>query len=954
MDSGSVSGVSATHATIDYLKASVSASSRVNSASGVTYYLSFVIANSISAGGYVKAYFPTSLFFDLGVASSQCQIMINSSSAVSTACSGTLGSSYIFNFTNPFSSTVGPNTNLTLVIGNSVTNPSTTKPFSPFSIYTYYSDGFMVASLVNSLSYATTTASSFGYNQLSRVSNTNAAITTYTLSLIQPDNLEANAKIVVTFPADVSPQSNSTCSMVYNSATTNVVCPLVGRTYTVTSIGGVIAGGALFSISFSDIRNPYSTSELSGVSATTQTSTGQYLYSSGAMTNSLKNNAATSFTTISYNYSPKELQAAINLQLSFELSEYVLMPSYLLLSIDSYFDVTTLSCSSFINFIGSCANISSKTIQISGTFNNSVMGLTVSGFSSKISLPTGSTYTTLISFDSSGGIIDESLNYISFSLACTSPCKTCSPSNTSACLSCYTDSAITPSIYFYSAKSNCYTICPATTYNSNSSGTLTCELCNANCYTCLTVATFCTKCVANSTYPYLNVSSSGQICVSSCVAGMYPRTSVDPVQCVSCVTPCATCTTQTSCLTCLGGFYMQDNSTCTSTCPLNTTIPNNATNTCDSCVSMCLTCSGTTATCTSCTSPLVFYSGSCQSSCPSGGTLAPFNGICTPCDSTCLYCNVTITNCTSCGLSSSYPYLVGNKCLSACPEKYYNISLTGQCVSCATAGINCVNCSSASTCLSCDLGFVFFNSTCLGYTPSGYVNISGIAMACTGDCKECSVATGNCTSCKTLNLEGNLCVSNCTSGSIAVSQVCTACTSPCATCVGTLSNCTSCKSGLSPQLYLTGNSCQSICPTYTYPNSSTLTCASCVSPCATCTTYTSCLSCVSGNFLFGTACSPSCPTGYAGVSGDCLVCTSNCKTCSGATNYCLTCNNGTYFLNTSNSCMTNCDPGLFIDYTSQSCVGCASPCKTCANSSSTCTSCLTGYLLSNKCESVCP
>ena len=227
---------------------------------------------------------------------------------------------------------------------------------------------------------------------------------------------------------------------------------------------------------------------------------------------------------------------------------------------------------------------------------------------------------------------------------------------------------------------------------------------------------------------------------------------MSPTTCTACVSPCATCTGQTSCITCASGFFLSGTS-CGTTCTTGTFIMNNSTNTCDPCNSICLTCSITTTNCLSCSSPNVFYNGSCLSACPSGGTLAPLNGVCTPCDSTCLTCSLTVTNCTTCNISSANPFLMSNQCLTACPPNYYNVSVTGTCVLCATAGINCVNCASSSTCLSCDLGFVFFQSTsCLSATPSGYVNISGIAVACTGDCKTCSVTADNCTSCKTLNL----------------------------------------------------------------------------------------------------------------------------------------------------------------------------------------------------------
>lgn len=472
VDAGTISGVTAVTATIDFTKASVSASSRVNSATAVTYYLSFTVNNPIPAGGYIVVYFPTAITFDTTAVSSQCSIIINSGSATSTSCTATLSTTYIFNFTNPLSSSAGINTNLTLVIGGAATNPASTRPFSPFSIFTYHSDTFPIASMQNALSYSTNAPSSFSYNQVTRVSTTNAAFTTYTITLIQPADLEVNARILVTFPANAVPQSNSTCSMTYNSATQIVGCTLSSSTFTVTSISSIIAAGTTFSISFTNIRNPLSFTALSGFSVATKSANSLYDYSTGTSSSSLQNTVATSFSNISYTYSPRQLNQPIDLELTFQLSQYTLLPSYILLSIDTYFVEGTLSCGSFINFIGSCLNISTNTVKITGTFNNSVMGLTLSGFSSQSTPPTGTTYTTLASFDATDGKIDQSLTDIIFTLQCSMPCRTCSSSNSSACLSCYSSINITTSIYFHSSSFGCYSTCPATNYNSVP--TLTC------------------------------------------------------------------------------------------------------------------------------------------------------------------------------------------------------------------------------------------------------------------------------------------------------------------------------------------------------------------------------------------------------------------------------------------------------------------------------------------------
>jgi hypothetical protein len=174
----------------------------------------------------------------------------------------------------------------------------------------------------------------------------------------------------------------------------------------VTSISSIITGGTTFNIVFSTIRNPFSFANLTGISTLTKSANTLYSYSTSTTTNGLQNNVPTSFANITYQYSPQQLNQSVVLQVSFQLSQYTLMPAYFLLSIDTYFSVSSLTCSSFINFIGSCTPISSNTLKIAGTFNNSVMGLTVGGFSSQLTAPSSTTYTTLASFDSNNGKID--------------------------------------------------------------------------------------------------------------------------------------------------------------------------------------------------------------------------------------------------------------------------------------------------------------------------------------------------------------------------------------------------------------------------------------------------------------------------------------------------------------------------------------------------------------------
>jgi len=160
--SGVSTGIRATPGTIDPSQCSISADSLLTSAVGVTYSLSCVLSHGVSTGGYFLLYFPAIIQFDTATASSHCRIGINGSTPTSTVCTASLGTNYLFNFTNPIpSSPLTANTNLTLVIANAATNPPSTAPASPFSLQTFAGDKTEVSSLNNSLSFSMTTPSVF-------------------------------------------------------------------------------------------------------------------------------------------------------------------------------------------------------------------------------------------------------------------------------------------------------------------------------------------------------------------------------------------------------------------------------------------------------------------------------------------------------------------------------------------------------------------------------------------------------------------------------------------------------------------------------------------------------------------------------------------------------------------------------------------------------------------------
>lgn len=113
-----------------------------------------------------------------------------------------------------------------------------------------------------------------------------------------------------------------------------------------------------------------------------------------------------------------------------------------------------MTCSSFVNFAsGACSSISTYSLKVTGTFGSSSMSFSISGFKTPLTSPTG--VTKIISFDSSGYTLDESVNDITFTLACNLPCKTCSTTDKNLCSSCYTNTAITTFIYYRSTSNQC-------------------------------------------------------------------------------------------------------------------------------------------------------------------------------------------------------------------------------------------------------------------------------------------------------------------------------------------------------------------------------------------------------------------------------------------------------------------------------------------------------------------
>jgi proprotein convertase subtilisin/kexin type 5 len=183
---------------------------------------------------------------------------------------------------------------------------------------------------------------------------------------------------------------------------------------------------------------------------------------------------------------------------------------------------------------------------------------------------------------------------IIFTTACQLPCRTCSNTNTSSCLTCYSNPSISNFPYIHQNTSTCNNICPQNTYFNTT--TLICLDCSSTCNSCVNIPTNCTTCATNSTYPnfFFNISSDNGNCFNQCPIGYYSNTSTIPTLfiCALCIDPCITCVSDSQCVTCADSYYYYYyNLSCLKSCPSdNKTIQNEITKICDPCAPQCATC----------------------------------------------------------------------------------------------------------------------------------------------------------------------------------------------------------------------------------------------------------------------------------------------------------------------------------------------------------------------------
>lgn len=296
---GSIPGITATTAIIDPTKMIVSCTSDIVNDQNVSYSVQLNVVNPIPAGGYFVIYVPPEIGVVVGAIAGHCSVNVNSTSYVPTACTATTGANngYLINFTNPFTSDLTSGSTFIAKISSIFTNPSSTRLTSSFALYTYHSNGYSIANIDTAKSIQMNVSDSFQNLAISRTSQKNYELNTYTFIIRQKSPYEASSILLIGFPAAVVPV-NPTCMMT-TPVSTSVSCTFTSSTLRVTLPASTYSSGTSITITVSNVRNPPSFAPAGTFTFQSKTQGELYVYSYGIYSTNLSNGNATAFQSIS-------------------------------------------------------------------------------------------------------------------------------------------------------------------------------------------------------------------------------------------------------------------------------------------------------------------------------------------------------------------------------------------------------------------------------------------------------------------------------------------------------------------------------------------------------------------------------------------------------------------------------------------------------------------------------
>lgn len=609
VSTGTGGSITSDPSTLNSFNVIISASDYTVEKSSVSYTISFINKNSIPTQGSILLGIPPAIIPSTTITNinSNCLYSVNSTTLLSTPCLALSNTSGIFvNFTSLFNAGgVIANSNITLQISSSLTNPASTKVVSSFSIATYDSQAFLIDSLSTGLSIQMTNPSAFNTLKGSQLSKINSDITTYTFTFNQPSAILPGVFLALVFPLTIIPQPNATCS---DGSSNALSCSVSGSSVNVTL--PATNSNTDITVKVVGIKNSFSIKPNNPITVTTYDSDGISKYSFDNSKIIITNTINSAYISLNSSFTPLFYGSPITLTISIQPNSYSI--GYMLISLASDFVINTLSCTGMVGITTGSCSFSTNVVNLTGTFLVSLnIGLSIKGITSAKAAT--SQTTTVTTYDTSGFSIDSTNNII-FATYCTLPCMGCT-NNPNNCTSCYTDTTITPNIFLDSLNNNCVQSCPNGYFKNFIQ--FTCDQCDSTCLTCIGSSSNCSSCSSTSSTPYLYNNSNAFSCEAGCPSTHY----ADNISftCKLCNSPCATCLNSSACLSCVpnvGYKYWVTNHTCLFSCPLNISIDSGTI--CSPCDAVCKTCQTTTDNCLSCADDVAFWQGKCVAFCPDG------------------------------------------------------------------------------------------------------------------------------------------------------------------------------------------------------------------------------------------------------------------------------------------------------------------------------------------------
>lgn len=268
-----------------------------------------------------------------------------------------------------------------------------------------------------------------------------------------------------------------------------------------------LTAGSTYTFTLTKFTNPRTYTPSGSFTVATKISTFDVSSSSATgITNSQPNTINTLSITVT-NPTQSYMDSTQTIKFSFATTNYLVSTDYIIILFPTQYTYTgtagvMVACSPYNCTPDSSNPLSVKVTPGVQTFSSiSSFNLSIMNFKS----PTVSTsdYFLVYSYQADSTPIDQINTALpaaqaSFYLSCTLPCQTCSSTNASVCLSCYS-SPINLNVFY--SNGSCYTTCPNTTYTSG----FTCLACVSPCKTCTSLTT-CTSCV--STFFYYTTNSS--------------------------------------------------------------------------------------------------------------------------------------------------------------------------------------------------------------------------------------------------------------------------------------------------------------------------------------------------------------------------------------------------------------------------------------------------------------